>query len=107
MPDPIKVRATIRGDVADIRVLMNHPMESGLRRDLKTNELVPIHHINHFTISLNGKVVLEAQCNQAVSKNPVFGLRVKDAKPGDLIAIDWQDNQGESNHLEYPIPAPA
>ena len=33
MAEPMKIRATIAGDVADVKVLMNHPMETGQRRD--------------------------------------------------------------------------
>jgi sulfur-oxidizing protein SoxZ len=31
MAEPMKIRATAAGDTADIKVLMNHPMETGLR----------------------------------------------------------------------------
>ncbi|HQX08313.1 MAG TPA: thiosulfate oxidation carrier complex protein SoxZ, partial [Zoogloea sp.] len=33
MSEPIKIRATIKGSEGEVRVLMPHPMESGLRRD--------------------------------------------------------------------------
>jgi sulfur-oxidizing protein SoxZ len=33
MADPMKIRATLQGDVADVRVLMSHPMETGQRKD--------------------------------------------------------------------------
>ena len=33
MADPMKIRATLQGDVADVRVLMAHPMETGQRKD--------------------------------------------------------------------------
>ena len=38
MADPMKIRATMQGDVADVKVLMNHPMETGLRKDSKTGQ---------------------------------------------------------------------
>ena len=31
MGKPIKVRARIKGDIADVKVLMEHPMETGAR----------------------------------------------------------------------------
>jgi sulfur-oxidizing protein SoxY len=41
MAEPMRIRATMAGDVADVKVLMNHPMETGLRKDAKTGQLVP------------------------------------------------------------------
>ncbi len=55
MPDPIKMRITLDGDVATVKVLMPHPMETGLRKDAKTGALVPAHHITNVTATLNGK----------------------------------------------------
>ena len=70
MTDAIKMRITLDGDLADVKVLMPHPMETGLRTDPKTNELVPKHYIQHVVATHNGRTVLDAQWSQAVSKNP-------------------------------------
>ena len=32
----IKIRASMVGDSAEVKCLMNHPMETGLRKDAKT-----------------------------------------------------------------------
>jgi sulfur-oxidizing protein SoxZ len=45
MAEPMKIRATLQGDVADIKVLMNHPMETGQRKDAKTGQAIPAHFI--------------------------------------------------------------
>jgi hypothetical protein len=34
---------------------------------------------------VNDKPVLNMQCGPAISKNPVIGFRVKDARPGDRL----------------------
>ena len=49
MADPIKIRAQIQGDVTDIRVLMQHPMETGQRKDDK-GQTLPVHFIQTFTV---------------------------------------------------------
>jgi sulfur-oxidizing protein SoxZ len=103
---PMKIRAQMKSDFADIKVLMNHPMESGLRKDAKTGELVPAHFIKTFTIRVNDKVVIEGHCSQAVARNPVFGIRLKDARAGDKVAIDWVDTVGDTSQAEAVI-APA
>jgi sulfur-oxidizing protein SoxZ len=105
MAEPMKIRATLQGDVADVRVLMLHPMETGQRRDAK-GELVPLHFIQSVVVTHNGKTVLDAQWSQAVSRNPFLGLRVKGAKAGDRISVTWVDNQSDKR-TDEAVVAPA
>lgn len=94
MAEGMKMRATMQGDVADVKVLINHIMETGLRKDPKTDKLIPAHFINEVVATLNGKTVLQAQWGYAISKNPFIGFRVKGAKPGDKITVSAVDNLG-------------
>lgn len=103
MAEPIKIRATLQGDVADIKALMNHVMETGQRKDAKTGQLIPAHFIQNVTATLNGKVVLEAQWGAAISRNPFLGFRVKGAKAGDKVSISWVDNKGEKSTAETAV----
>ncbi len=90
----MKMRAALQGDVAEVKVLMSHPMEPGNRKDAKTEKLVPAHFINQVDITLNGKPVLEAQWGGAISKNPFLGFKVKGVKAGDKIVVNAADNLG-------------
>lgn len=102
MSGPMKIRATAKDGVADIRVLMNHPMENGQRKDNAGN-LVPLHFIQNLSVKLNGRSVIEGELSQAVSRNPVFSFRVRGTKAGDKIEISWLDNKGESSRTETAI----
>jgi len=102
MADPMKIRAGLKGDIADVRVLMNHPMETGQRKDASGN-LIPLHFIQEIAVRLNGKTVIDAQVSQGVSRNPVFSFRVKGAKVGDRLEISWLDNKGEKNSTETAL----
>jgi sulfur-oxidizing protein SoxZ len=104
MPEPIRMRVKLEGDVADVRVLIEHPMETGLRKDEATGELIPLHFIQTVTASLNGKPVLEAQWSQAMARNPYMQFRIKGAKPGDEVTVEWLDNQGETNRASAKVP---
>jgi sulfur-oxidizing protein SoxZ len=104
MPEPIHMRVKLEGDVADVRVLIGHPMETGLRKDEATGELIPLHFIQTVTASLNGKPVLEAQWSQAMARNPYMQFRIKGAKPGDEVTVEWLDNQGETNRASAKVP---
>ncbi|UCE32989.1 MAG: thiosulfate oxidation carrier complex protein SoxZ, partial [Burkholderiales bacterium] len=48
MANPMKIRARMKGDVADVRVLMAHEMETGLRKD-SSGKLVPAWFISKVT----------------------------------------------------------
>ena len=102
MAEPMKIRATLQGGIADVRVLMVHPMETGLRKD-NDGKLVPMHFIQEISVRVNGKVMLEGQISQAVSRNPVFSFRLKGVKSGDKLEIAWLDNRGERSQTEAAI----
>ena len=103
MAEPMRIRATMAGDVADVKVLMNHPMETGLRKDAKTGQLVPAHYITDVTATVNGTQVLDAGLSGGVSKNPYLGFKVKGPKKGDKVVVNWADNKGEKNSAEATI----
>ena len=102
MPGPMKMRASARDGVTEIRVLMAHPMETGQRKGAD-GQLVPMHFIQNVTVKLNGKTVVEAQISQAVSRNPVFSFRVKGGNKGDKVEVSWLDNRGETNRIEGAV----
>ena len=104
MAEPMKIRAQLKGDVADIRVLVAHPMETGQRKNA-SGALVPMHFIKHVVVRHNGNVVYDAQWSQAVSRNPVFAVRVKGAKVGDKVAVTWTDNKDDKRTDEAVIVA--
>lgn len=104
MSEPMKIRATLKGDTVDLRVLMLHPMETGQRKNSK-GEIVPMHFIQSVVITHNGKTVLDAQWSQAVARNPFLGLRIKGAKAGDKINVTWVDNKGDKRTDEATVAA--
>jgi sulfur-oxidizing protein SoxZ len=103
MAEPMRIRATMAGDVADVKVLMNHPMETGLRKDSKTGQLIPAHYITDVTASVNGIKVLTGGLSGGVSKNPYLGFKVKGATAGEKVVVTWADNKGDKNSAEATI----
>ena len=96
----MKIRAQLQGDVADVKVLMFHPMETGLRKDPVSGDLIPMHFIQRVVATLNGKTVMDAQWGMAVSKNPFVNFRIRGAKAGDKITVSWEDNMGAKASIE-------
>ena len=101
---PMKMRATLGSGYTDVRVLMTHPMETGQRKD-PDGKIIPLHFIQNVTVRVNGKVVMEGEISQAVSRNPVFAFKVKGAKAGDKLSVTWQDNKGDKRTDEVVIRA--
>jgi sulfur-oxidizing protein SoxZ len=102
MADPMKIRAQMKGDVAEIRVLMSHAMETGQRKDA-AGKLVPAHFIQSVTIEVGGKKVVDGQVGTSVSRNPVFGFKMKGAKVGDKVVVTWVDNKGDKRTDEAAV----
>jgi sulfur-oxidizing protein SoxZ len=102
MGNPMRIRAQLQGDVAEIKVLMNHEMETGQRKDSSGN-VIPAHHITEVTAALNGKPTMKAMWGPAISKNPFLSFRIKGAKAGDKVSINWVDNKGDSRTDEAVI----
>lgn len=99
----MKIRAQLKGDIADVKVLINHPMETGRRKDAKTGQFVPLHFIQHVVATINGSVVYEMQWSQSISTNPYFNFAVRGVRAGDQVAVDWTDNVGEKGHGESAV----
>lgn len=103
MAEAIKIRATLQGDVADVKALMTHVMETGLRQDPASGKVVPAHFIQQVIATFNGKTVLDTRWGPSVSKNPILGFRVKGAKAGDKVVIKATDNKGETLNGEATV----
>ena len=99
---PMKIRATSKDGVTEVKVLMNHVMETGLRKD-PSGELVPALFITEVTAKLNDKVVMQAQWSQAVARNPYLALKVKGGKSGDKVTVSWTDSSGDARTDEATV----
>ena len=102
MGDQIKIRAQIQGDITEVRILMQHPMETGQRKDDK-GQTLPAQFIQSFTVSLNGKPIIDGQLNTSISRNPLFSFKVRGVKGGDKLAVTWVDNTGDKRLDELTV----
>jgi sulfur-oxidizing protein SoxZ len=98
-----KIRTKTQNGVTDVLVLVSHPMETGQRTDPKTMEKIPPHFIQKMTFMLNGKEVASASLGTAISSDPLIGIKIKGAKAGDKIKVNWSDNMGESGSSEAVV----
>ncbi|MFO1316306.1 MAG: thiosulfate oxidation carrier complex protein SoxZ [Burkholderiales bacterium] len=102
MADPMRIRASVVGDATEVKVLMNHEMETGQRKDAQ-GKVIPAWFIQNVTATHNGKTVLAAQWGPAISKNPFLSFKFKGGVKGDKVQITWVDNRGEKRTDEATI----
>jgi sulfur-oxidizing protein SoxZ len=99
----IKIRAKLKNGVVRVKALINHKMETGLRKDKKTGKVIPAHFIESVDCDHNGASVLKAEWGVAVSKNPYLSFKFGGGAAGDTVKLTWKDNQGKTDTLETKI----
>jgi sulfur-oxidizing protein SoxZ len=102
MSQPIRIRARLRQGVAEVTILMPHPMETGLRLD-EAGRMPPAHFITHVSVTLGERNVFSARMSFAVSRDPLLNFRFSGAALGDRLRVAWTDNLGESRTDEAVV----
>jgi len=89
----IKAPATAKkGEVFEVKTLIQHEMESGQRKD-KDGKIIPRQIINKFTCTLNGKPVITLDLEPAISANPYIVFSIRATESGTL-EFKWMDDNG-------------
>jgi sulfur-oxidizing protein SoxZ len=86
---PAKAR---RGEVIEVKTLVGHPMETGLRRT-QLGEPIPRDIIRSFTCTYNGAEVCRAEFHPAIAANPLFTFNTVAAESGTL-EFRWSGDNG-------------
>jgi sulfur-oxidizing protein SoxY len=81
------------GDVNKARLLVKHPMYTGLQRDLSTHGFRPAFYIDRIAVTYNGKPVMTADTSIGISENPFIQFGFVADKPGALQVV-LHDNKG-------------
>ncbi|MFT5644101.1 MAG: sulfur-oxidizing protein SoxZ [Janthinobacterium sp.] len=102
MADPMKIRAGINGEFTEVKVLMSHPMETGMRKDA-SGAVKPAHYITDVLATYAGKTVLQGRFSQSVSQNPYLAFKFKGGVKGEKVQISWVDNTGDKRSDEATI----
>ena len=103
MERKMKIRTRTQDDMIEVQVLVEHPMETGLRKDKASQKIIPAHFIQQMSLYLNGKLALETDLGISVSQDPLVGFRLPQAKNGDKIKVSWRDNRGETGDIETVV----
>jgi sulfur-oxidizing protein SoxZ len=80
------------GDVIDVRILIQHPMETGFRHEL-SGAAVPKNVIRSLKLEFNTEVLLEAELGTGTAANPFLQFQTKVFESGWFV-LSWEDDVG-------------
>ena len=90
-----------KGEIIDIKTLVSHPMENGLRRD-QNGATIPRKIINRFTCEFNDRPVFSCDLETAVAANPYLQFFAKVEESG-TFRFSWTDDDGSTITAEEKI----
>ena len=90
----VQVPAQVKkGETFEIRILIQHPMETGYRRDLN-GEAVPANIVDRVTCRVAGREVFSAELGTGVAANPYIAFYAVADQSGPVEVL-WSDDRGE------------
>jgi len=81
-----------KGEIVQIKTLVSHVMETGLRKD-DAGKLIPRKIINAFTCTFNGKPVFSCELEPAIAANPYLQFSARIEESG-TFRFSWTDDDG-------------
>jgi sulfur-oxidizing protein SoxZ len=81
-----------KGEVMEVRVLVQHPMETGYRFD-DEGKPIPRNTIRSLVCRYNGEEILKVDMSSGIAANPYLQFYTLAVASGE-IAIDWIDDEG-------------
>lgn len=102
MADPMRVRALETAGVTEVKILMKHDMETGLRKDA-AGKVIAAHFIQSVSVRHKDKEVFMAQLGPSISKDPFLSFKFKGAVKGDKVSVTWVDNMADKRTDEATV----
>ena len=81
-----------KGEIFQVKALISHQMETGLRHDSE-GKVIPRKIINKFVCRYNGLDVFVVDLHEAVAANPYFEFFLRATESGRLDFI-WEEDGG-------------
>ena len=90
----VQVPASVRrGEPFEVRVLVQHPMETGYRRDLN-GQAIPANIVEKIVCRLGGREIFSAELGTGMAANPYVAFYAVAEASGELV-VEWRDDRGE------------
>ena len=89
------------GEVIEVKTLISHEMETGLRKDSSGNS-VPRKIIKQFVATFNGQEIMKVDWHPAISANPYQSFFVRVPETGTFV-FSWHDDDGSVYKSEHKV----
>lgn len=93
--------AVTRGEVFEVRLLIRHPMETGLRYN-DVGQQIPQNIVKSVTCLYNGEVVFQAELFPGIAANPYLSFFTTAQASGTLEFV-WTDDAGVTTSEQVSI----
>jgi sulfur-oxidizing protein SoxZ len=91
----VQVPASVRrGETFEIRVLVQHPMETGFRRDLQ-GQSIAMNIVDKMVCRYGGREIFSAELGTGVAANP-YVVFYAVANDSGTIELEWSDDRGQT-----------
>ena len=90
-----------RGEPFEVRVLVQHPMETGFRRDLD-GRAIAMNVLDKLSCRYGGREVFRAELGTGVAANPYVSFFVVAQESGELV-VEWSDDRGERGSAKAAV----
>jgi sulfur-oxidizing protein SoxZ len=81
-----------KGDLVEVKALVSHVMETGLRKDASGNAIAR-KILNRFSCTVNGREVFSVDFEPAISANPYVQFKFRAEQSGPVV-LTWTDDDG-------------
>jgi sulfur-oxidizing protein SoxZ len=92
----------LAGDVVKVRLLVQHPMDTGYLQDL-LGKLVPRNVIRSLTCTWGQQEVFRVEPSSGISAIPLFEFFVRAEQTAEMH-VAWIDDRGVKGHLRQTLP---
>lgn len=89
----LAVKPAKAGEVAEAKLLIKHPMFTGLQRDLVSMGYWPAFFVNKIEAKFNGETVMSADTFIGISEDPSIQFNFVPQQSGKLV-VNIEDNEG-------------
>jgi sulfur-oxidizing protein SoxZ len=96
--------AARRGEAVEVRLLIQHPMETGYRREAD-GRTVPMNVVNTVVCRYAGRDVFRAELGSGVAANPYFAFWLLAEASGE-VSVEWIDDAGERGSVKAQLSVP-
>ena len=86
-----------RGEIFEVRVIVQHPMETGFRRDMNGG-VIPLNIVDHLACTYGAQEVFRVEPGSGISANPYFVFPIVANASGEL-AGEWRDDRGATGRV--------